>query len=217
MDTAVSAVKGIFTFVTGRTPQFKTHGGSNAENLALQNIQARLRMVVGYMFAQLLPWARGKVGGLLVLGSANVDESLRGYLTKYEYVLHSRGFSPTGLVADPPSCSSADINPIGGISKTDLKRFIAHAETEFNLPILASFLDAIPSAELIPIGADNAVQSDEVEMGMTYDELSVFGRLRKIEKCGPFSMFGKLVQEWGTFLSPMEVRVAHSPTYTGSQ
>jgi NAD+ synthase (glutamine-hydrolysing) len=48
------------------------------------DFQARLRMVVGYMFAQLLPWARGKVGGLLVLGSANVDESLRGYLTKYE-------------------------------------------------------------------------------------------------------------------------------------
>jgi len=41
-------------------------------------------MVVGYLFAQLLPWARGKVGSLLVLGSANVDESLRGYLTKYE-------------------------------------------------------------------------------------------------------------------------------------
>jgi NAD+ synthase (glutamine-hydrolysing) len=98
MDTAVSAVKGIFSLFTGKTPQFKVHGGSSAENLALQNIQvslkcigrdeanqkARLRMVVGYMFAQLLPWARGKVGGLLVLGSANVDESLRGYLTKYE-------------------------------------------------------------------------------------------------------------------------------------
>ena len=86
MDTAVTAVKGIFSLVTGRMPQFKVHGGSNAENLALQNIQARLRMVVGYMFAQLLPWTRGKVGGLLVLGSANVDESLRGYLTKYECV-----------------------------------------------------------------------------------------------------------------------------------
>lgn len=84
MDTAVSAVKGIFSLITGKTPQFKVHGGSNAENLALQNIQARLRMVVGYMFAQLLPWSRGKTGGLLVLGSANVDESLRGYLTKYE-------------------------------------------------------------------------------------------------------------------------------------
>ena len=31
-------------------------------------------MVLSYMFAQLLPWVRGKNGGLLVLGSANVDE-----------------------------------------------------------------------------------------------------------------------------------------------
>lgn len=31
-------------------------------------------MVLAYMFAQLLPWVRGKSGGLLVLGSANVDE-----------------------------------------------------------------------------------------------------------------------------------------------
>jgi NAD+ synthase (glutamine-hydrolysing) len=112
MDTAVSAVKGIFSFVTGKSPQFKVHGGSNAENLALQNIQvgpangspsaslitvqARLRMVVGYMFAQLLPWARGKVGGLLVLGSANVDESLRGYLTKYEWVDGSQTLARIG-------------------------------------------------------------------------------------------------------------------------
>jgi NAD+ synthase (glutamine-hydrolysing) len=40
MDTAVSAVKGIFSFCTGKSPQFKVHGGSSAENLALQNIQA---------------------------------------------------------------------------------------------------------------------------------------------------------------------------------
>lgn len=31
-------------------------------------------MVLAYLFAQLMPWARGRVGGLLVLGSANVDE-----------------------------------------------------------------------------------------------------------------------------------------------
>ncbi|OWZ68719.1 NAD+ synthetase [Cryptococcus neoformans] len=186
MDTAVSAVKGIFTLVTGKNPQFKVHGGTNAENLALQNIQARLRMVVSYMFAQLLPWVRGKNGGLLVLGSANVDESLRGYFTKYD-------------------CSSADVNPIGGISKVDLKRFIAWAQVKFDLPILYNFLHAVPTAELIPIGPDNVIQSDEIEMGMTYDELSVFGRLRKVEKCGPYSMFGKLVQEWGSFLSPKEI------------
>jgi NAD+ synthase (glutamine-hydrolysing) len=51
------------------------HGGTETENLALQNIQARTRMVLSYLVAQLLPWARGCGGGyLLVLGSANVDE-----------------------------------------------------------------------------------------------------------------------------------------------
>ena len=40
---------------------------------------------------------------------------------------------------------------------------------------------------------------------MTYDELSVFGRLRKIEKCGPYSMFTKLVREWGSVFSPVQV------------
>lgn len=42
-------------------------------------------------------------------------------------------------------------------------------------------------------------------MGMTYDELSIFGRLRKVEKCGPYSMFQKLVHDWGSFLSPTQV------------
>jgi len=41
---------------------------------------------------------------------------------------------------------------------------------------------------------------------MTYDELSIFGRLRKVDKCGPYSMFTKLVNEWGWFLSPTQVR-----------
>lgn len=74
MDSLVTAIRTLFSVVTGKSPQFRSHGGSNAENLALQNIQARLRMVIAYMFAQLLPWVRGKYGGLLVLGSANVDE-----------------------------------------------------------------------------------------------------------------------------------------------
>jgi hypothetical protein len=54
----------------------QAHGGSNVENLARQNIQARLRMVIAYMFASLSPWVRGlETRGLLVLGSANVDEA----------------------------------------------------------------------------------------------------------------------------------------------
>lgn len=44
-------------------------------------------------------------------------------------------------------------------------------------------------------------------MGMTYEELSVFGRLRKVEKCGPYASFTKLVHEWGHRLSPLQVSV----------
>jgi NAD+ synthase (glutamine-hydrolysing) len=187
MDALVQAVLEVFKLATGKTPKFKVWGGSSTENLALQNIQARLRMVLAYLFAQLLPWTRGKEGGLLVLGSANVDESLRGYLTKYD-------------------CSSADINPIGGISKTDLKRFIAYGRDQFALPILEEFLTAVPTAELEPITKDY-VQSDEADMGMTYDELSVYGRLRKVEKLGVWGAFTKLVHLWGDTLSPAEIAV----------
>ena len=38
-----------------------------------------------YMLAQLLPELRERKGFLLVLGSANVDEALRGYYTKYAF------------------------------------------------------------------------------------------------------------------------------------
>lgn len=40
---------------------------------------------------------------------------------------------------------------------------------------------APPTAELEPI-TDTYVQKDEEDMGMTYDELSEYGRLRKIYK-----------------------------------
>jgi NH3-dependent NAD+ synthetase len=77
----------------------------NPSQACVNPTQARVRMVTAFFLAQLLPWVRGSHGFLLVLGSANVDEGLRGYLTKYD-------------------CSSADINPIGGVSKRDIKRFL---------------------------------------------------------------------------------------------
>ncbi|KAF2403210.1 glutamine dependent NAD+ synthetase [Trichodelitschia bisporula] len=178
IDEIYHAQKNLVASALNFEPRFKTEGGSVAENLALQNIQARSRMVSAYEFAQLIPTVRKRPGGggLLVLGSANVGEALRGYYTKYD-------------------CSSADINPIGSIDKSDLKRFIAWAEESFNIPILRGFLDAVPTAELEPITKDY-VQSDEVDMGMTYDELSKFGILRKVHKLGPFGMFQRLIHEW---------------------
>lgn len=68
---------------------------------------------------------------------------------------------------------------------------------------LKAIAEATPTAELEPITKDY-VQSDEQDMGMTYEELGIYGRLRKIDKCGPVSMFERLVREW-RHLSPEEV------------
>jgi NAD+ synthase (glutamine-hydrolysing) len=209
IDLMVSAVIKVFALATNQTPRFLVRGGTLAEDLALQNIQARLRMVTAYLFAQLLPWTRKTAGEnvgkgfLLVLGSANVDEGLRGYMTKYD-------------------CSSADLNPIGAISKGDLKRMLLWASDRYgsrSSAVLKEIAGAPPTAELRPNleagddGDDSGntaehSQLDEEEMGMTYDELGWFGRLRKIGKCGPVSMYRKLVSEWTTSspaLKPREV------------
>eukprot|EP01007_Sphenomonas_quadrangularis_P000188 NODE_1074_length_1015_cov_130.409938_g891_i0.p2 GENE.NODE_1074_length_1015_cov_130.409938_g891_i0~~NODE_1074_length_1015_cov_130.409938_g891_i0.p2 ORF type:complete len:253 (+),score=81.84 NODE_1074_length_1015_cov_130.409938_g891_i0:175-933(+) len=152
-------------------------GGTKAENIALQNIQARSRMVLAYYFSQLSIWDKDTAnyngGSLLVLGTANVDECLRGYYTKYD-------------------CSSADINPIGGICKADLKRFLQWCADNKGLPALLAIVQAVPTAEL----GGSANQTDEEDMGMSYDELTVYGTLRKVKRCGPVSMFSKLLHLW---------------------
>jgi NAD+ synthase (glutamine-hydrolysing) len=176
IDLMVEAVIKVFAMTTNKTPRFTVRGGTNAEDLALQNIQARLRMVTAYLYAQLLPWVRGREGFLLVLGSANVDEGLRGYMTKYD-------------------CSSADLNPIGAISKGDLKRMLLWASEKYEWPVLAEIANAPPTAELRPLAESNSnnpeaehTQLDEEEMGMSYEELGHFGKLRKLARCGPVSM-----------------------------
>ena len=189
-------------------PRFAADGGSRAESLALQNVQARSRMVLAFLMAQLGPWveeqkskeeereeeeaageraaaadgsssSNGIGGGAapgrrrtpqhqrqrgfrLVLGAANVDEALRGYLTKYD-------------------CSAADLNPIGGVSKTDLRKFLKWAACGLGYPSLAEIERAPPTAELEPTrkakannGGSDAptavlpAQTDEADMGMTY-------------------------------------------------
>ncbi len=53
-----------------------------------------------------------KTGFILVLGSSNLDEGLRGYMTKYD-------------------CSSADINLIGSFNKKDLKEYLEYTYDKF--------------------------------------------------------------------------------------
>ena len=50
-----------------------------------------------------------------------------------------------------------------------------------------------------------AVENDEDDMGISYEHLSVFGRLRKISRLGPVSMFFAVWRLWGDQYSVTEV------------
>lgn len=159
-----------------KEPKFESEGGTITEDLALQNIQARIRMCLSYLVAGLLNWSRSRKGYLLVLASANLDEGLMGYMTKYD-------------------CSSGDVNPIGSLSKIRLKKFLIYAHEILNIKSLKDILEIKPSAELRP-GNGNIIQTDEEDLGVTYDELAIMGQLRKDYKCGPYSMFRRLIKLW---------------------
>ncbi len=191
-------------------PRCRAAGGSPTEAVALQNLQARSRMVLTFLLAQLGPWVLGEAakvstsgatppsplpgaalnpaGFRLVLSASNVDEALWGYLTKYD-------------------CSAGDLNPIGGVSKTDLKAFLEWAAQPapdgLGFPSLAAVAAAPPSAELEPAGAGPdggsagngprpREQTDEDDMGVTYADLATLGAARTLARCGPASMFAAL-------------------------
>jgi NAD+ synthase (glutamine-hydrolysing) len=50
---------------------------------------------------------------------------------------------------------------------------------------------------------------------MTYQELTVFGRLRKLNKLGPFAMFQRLVHDWS--IDREESPGDDAPRYTPAQ
>ena len=56
-----------------------------------------------------------------------------------------------------------------------------------------------------PLLFPQIIQTDEEQLGMTYKELSVIGRLRKINATGPYSMFCKLVHLWKEVYTPKQV------------
>ena len=91
---------------------------------------------------------------------------------------------------------------LGSISKTDAMSFQEWARDCWDLPLLDGFLNATPTAELLPLSA--GVQSDEEEMGLSYRELGEFGMLRKVEKLGPWSTYLRLLGTW-------KVRPGHGP------
>jgi NAD+ synthase (glutamine-hydrolysing) len=131
-------------------------------------------MVLTYFLASLELEKRNLGGFLLVLGSSNLDEILRGYYTKYDN-------------------SSSDVNPIGSFSKYRLRELVEYFKGIHEFDVLTDVLEATPTAELRPLKKGEIQQNDEEDMGLTYAELCIFGRLRKVERLGPVSMFDRMV------------------------
>ena len=53
-------------------------------------------------------------------------------------------------------------------------------------------MHATPTAELQPLSSGEIAQNDEDDMGLTYEELHLFGHLRRVDRLGPVSMFEKV-------------------------
>ncbi|CRG99478.1 glutamine-dependent NAD(+) synthetase, putative [Plasmodium relictum] len=154
--------------------KYKSEGGSNYQDLCLQNIQSRSRMLLTYFFSTLICHKRYFKYNLhneflITLATGNLDESITGYYTKYD-------------------CSSGDINIIGNVSKILIKETMCHIANDsfYDLKILHQINQYNPSAELKPL--DNK-QIDENELNLKYVEIKLLTILKNIYFLGPYSMF----------------------------
>lgn len=136
-------------------PEFEK---SQVEDLALQCLQARCRMVKIYKLCQLYGvstegYNPNSFG--IILAASNSSELFVGYWTKYD-------------------AGSGDLCLIGGCSKPLVNTLGQIATTLFGLPTLHSIVNAVPTAELKP---EEAHQTDEGDMGFTYKMNQLFGSL----------------------------------------
>lgn len=121
-----------------------------SEDIALECLQARLRMVKIYKMCQLyavstLGYSQKSFG--IVLAASNSSELFVGYWTKYD-------------------AGSGDLCLIGGCSKQLVKTLSGVATNLFGVPALLPILQAVPTAELKP---STELQTDEGDMGFTYE------------------------------------------------
>lgn len=141
-------------------------------DLLFQNVQARLRMINTYLLAQTVPTISTEYetsSFLLVLGSSNADEILVGYYTKYD-------------------ASAADVNPIGSLSKTYINRLLETMGKKIHP--LQFIRAATPTAELIET-TSTTKQTDETDMGITYQQIFELGKLRA-SGYGPIDTYLKI-------------------------
>jgi NAD+ synthase (glutamine-hydrolysing) len=163
VDSLVTDYTQIVSAVLGRTLQWET------DDLALQNIQARVRAPSVWMLAN--------VRGALLLATSNRSEAAVGYTTM-----------------DGDTCGG--IAPIAGIDKAFLRHWLKWMETTgpqglSPLSELQQVNAQQPTAELRPAGKN---QTDEADL-MPYDVLDLIERLAIRDKMMPQEILEVLVTE----------------------
>jgi NAD+ synthase (glutamine-hydrolysing) len=153
VDRVVEDFKGLVARGIGRELDWK------ADDLALQNIQARARAPAVWMLAN--------IRGALLLATSNRSEAAVGYAT---------------MDGD----TSGGLSPIAGIDKAFLRRWLRWCETTGPdgigpLPELAAVNDQAPTAELRP---PTAKQTDEDDL-MPYELLDAIERAAIRDKMSP--------------------------------
>ncbi|MBX3419680.1 MAG: NAD(+) synthase [Pirellulaceae bacterium] len=139
------------------------------DDIALQNIQARVRSPGAWMLANL--------NGALLLSTSNRSEAAVGYAT---------------MDGD----TSGGLSPIAGIDKAFLRRWLRWMETTGPvglepIPALASVNQQLPTAELRP---QTAKQTDEDDL-MPYEVLDRIERLAIRDKLMPLEVYQHLVAD----------------------
>jgi NAD+ synthase (glutamine-hydrolysing) len=127
-------------------------------------------MVVNY----LLSLSLNESGFLLTLACSNSDEVLIGYYTKYD-------------------ASSGDLNPIGSMPKRFVNKALEYYSLLWNSKEYANVLIATPTAELSAMKEGARPQTDEDEIGLSYNQIYYFGKLRSYGY-GMIKMFNHIVQ-----------------------
>ena len=145
---------------------FEGQGGSLREDLALQGIQARSRLVISYISSQVIPVKYKLKSFLIVMGTGNCSEVVRGYYSRYDN-------------------SSGDVNVIGSLVKRHIKDILNYfADTEDGFGLLKYIADIAPTAELKPTEINAEEQTDESDMGFSYEELDFLTEEYKVHKKG---------------------------------
>ncbi|KJP87448.1 hypothetical protein AK88_02880 [Plasmodium fragile] len=159
--------------------KFKSQGGSNYQDLCLQNVQSRSRLLMTYFFSPLICHKRYAPLNLhneflLTIGTGNLDETITGYYTKYD-------------------CSSGDINLIGNVSKILIKETMCLLANDpmYNLSVCNFINKYHPSAELKPL---ENTQTDEDDLNLKYLEIKLLSILKNNFFLGPSSMMHYLAR-----------------------